>query len=53
MNVGVLDANGYVGYEVVATNIGNRVVATNYIGLGYYEKRKCSNGSSRLRGKRI
>lgn len=39
-NMGIGDAKGYVGYEVVATNIGNRVVATDYVGLGYYKKGK-------------
>lgn len=37
-NMGVGGASGYVGYSVVATNIGNRVVATDYVGLGYYKK---------------
>ena len=39
-NMGVGGAQGYVEYEVVATNIGNRVVATDYVGLGYYKKGK-------------
>ena len=39
-NMGIGDARGYVGYEVVATNIGNRVVATDYVGLGYYKNGK-------------
>lgn len=39
-NMGIGGAKGYIGYEVVATNIGNRVVATDYVGLGYYKKGK-------------
>lgn len=39
-NIGIGDASNHIDYEVVATNIGNRVVATNYVGLGFYEKGK-------------